>query len=167
MPRANDIAKPGSLTAQLLRQPTVVTHLVKHRQHPRRRIAAGNRVLEELPNRDQHRVDPSRLPHHYIGSSNALPGRPWTGCVAKPQHEHPEAIGSITPVAMNLPAPQQVQRNRRRIRPGRALRATPAEPQMLQKPIGSPMHMKFTVDHRPIPRTRGQPNPKRSHERPT
>ena len=141
MPGSHPPHHAAFLVPGLLRQITVVGHLIQQRHQTRPAFPGRDRVHHHPPHRSQH-VDPAWASH--VMKQGELPGTGLPG-PARPC------------------APAQEQRDRVPICLRRGLRPVAAEPLMPQEPIGDVHYLQILIQHRPVPLPGRQPHRKRPH----
>jgi hypothetical protein len=109
-------------------------------------------VLEELPDRGQHRVHPAGGAQRAPGCRRARPGRN-----AAPSRRTGRTGPAFAASPARLPHTTPEQRQRPRVRLRRALCAVPAQPDVQQPLIGLGHRPVRCIDHRPVPVTRHAP----------
>ena len=153
------IAKPGTLRAQLGRQVPVISHLEQQRQRRGVERAVNHGVLVELAHRGEDVVDPARAP------DPALPGA-GPGDRGGPQHhhEHPQGGSAGQKIPAARLAPPQIARQVTGIGARGSLGQVSPQAQVAEVGVGAGYRHPVVVDDGPVGQRVGQLDTQRLHE---
>ena len=155
------IAKPGTLRAQIGRHMPVIAHLEQQRQHRGIQRAVSHGMLVELAHRGEDVVDPARAP------DLALPGA-GPGDRGGPQHhhEHPQGGSPGQKIPPARLAPPQIARQVAGIGPCGALRPIGPQAQMTEVGVSQGNRHPAVIDDGPVGERVGQLDTQRLHQDP-